>query len=86
MKRGIEAWSEWDEHGRWTLVIEKKCGKLTLEEIMRTAREQEWDYYLLSLDCYHEDFEMQFVPGSGFEINRVVLYRTEDLMREAMME
>lgn len=76
MKRGIEVWTEYDELGRWTLIIEKKRGKLTLEDIMRSAREWEWDHYLLYLDCYSEDFEMQFVLDGG---DRAVLYRAEDL-------
>lgn len=77
MKKGITAYTEYDKLGRWTLIIEKEKGKLTLPEIMAAAREHEWDYYLLLLDCY-SDGEDQFAD-EGPVGDKVVLYRAEEL-------
>lgn len=77
MKKGIAAHIEYDRLGRWTLIIEKEKGKLTLPEIMAAAREHEWDYYLLLLDCYSDD-EDQFADEELIG-DKVVLYRAEQL-------
>lgn len=77
MKKGIEVRPEYDRSGRWMLVIEKKRGKLTLDEIKEAAREWECDYYLLVLDCFHDPDD---VPLYGYEPqqgDRVELYRTD---------
>lgn len=81
MKRGINVRADYDKSGRWQLIIEKQRGKLTLEEIWETAREWEWDYYLLVLDCYHDPFEMQDFADEG-QGDRAVLYRTDLLKQE----
>lgn len=75
MKKGIDVYSDYDRQGRWMLVIEKKRGKLTLEEIKDAAREYEWDYYLLVLDCYHEECDDQFLENPVGD--RAELYRTD---------
>ena len=77
MKKGITVCTEYDRLGRWTLVIEKEKGKLTLPEIMAAAREHEWDYYLLLLDCY-SDGEDQFADEEPIG-DKVVLYRAKEL-------
>lgn len=38
-KKGTEVYPDRDERGHWCLRIEKKCGRLTLEEIKEAARE-----------------------------------------------
>jgi hypothetical protein len=76
MKKGIEVFQDYDSSRRWRLVIEKKRGKLTLDEIKETARDYEWDFYLLVLDCFHEEDEVPY----GYEVpkgDRVELYRTD---------
>lgn len=81
MKKGIEVYPDYDRDNRWKLVIEKKRGKLTLEEIKEAAREYEWDYYLMVLDCMHDPFDMQYdeeVPVG----DRAELYRTDLLSEE----
>ena len=81
MKKGITAHTQWDKTGRWQLVIEKKKGRLTLEEIKETAREWEWDFYLLVLDCFHEENDVPY----GYDApqgDRVELYRTDLLFEE----
>lgn len=81
MKKGITAQAQWDKTGRWQLVIEKKKGRLTLEEIKETAREWEWDFYLLVLDCFHEENDVPY----GYDApqgDRVELYRTDLLFEE----
>lgn len=76
MKKGIEVYPDYDKSGRWMLVIEKKRGKLTLDEIKGAAREHEWDFYLLLLDCFHDecDDEQYTAPAVG---DRAILYRTD---------
>ena len=59
MKRGIDVHPDYDRTGVWCLIVEKKKGKLTLEDIKEAAREYEWDYYLLVLDCFHDPYEIQ---------------------------
>lgn len=81
MKKGIEVFQDYDNSGRWRLTIEKKRGKLTLEEIKETAREYEWDFYLLVLDCFHEDGDVPY----GYEApqgDRAELYRTDLFWKE----
>lgn len=85
MKKGITAWPDYDRCGRWCLIVEKARGLLTLEDIKRAAREWEWDYYLLQLDCYSDDFELQFAPMSNGG-DRAVLYRAEDFRGERCID
>lgn len=75
MKKGIEVYSDYDKTGRWQLIIEKKRGKLTLDEIREAARDWEYDFYLLVLDCFHdEDVPYGCDLPAG---DRAELYRTE---------
>lgn len=81
MKKGITVSAEYDKSRRWCLVIKKQRGKLTLEEIKECAREWEWDCYLLVLDCFHEEFDLQYdedLPKG----DKVVLYRTDLFFEE----
>lgn len=75
MKRGIEVFPEYDRTGRWCLIIQKKKGKLSLEEIKDCAREWEIDYYLLFLDCYHDEDDTQYIDAPVGD--KVILYRTD---------
>ena len=80
MKKGIEVHADYDATGRWILVIEKARGRLTLDEIMEAARDWEWDFYLLVLDCFHEeDIPYGCEAPKG---DRAVLYRTDLLYEE----
>lgn len=81
MKKGIEAWSDWDISGRWILNIRKTRGKLTLEEIREAATEYEEDLYLLPLNCMPDTW----YDGWGYEDSGdcVTLYRSDALRREA---
>ena len=74
--KNIEAHADYDKSGRWVLIIEKKRGRLSLEEIRETAREWELDYYLLLLDCFHDTDDVQYYyePPRG---DSVMLYRTD---------
>lgn len=75
MKKGIEVYTDYDKTGRWRLNIEKKKGRLTLEEIKEAAKEWEMDFYLLVLDCFHEeDVQYDYDLPKG---DKVELYRTE---------
>ena len=80
MKKGIEVYTDYDKTGRWRLVIEKKKGKLTLDEIREAAREWEYDFYLMVLDCFHEeDIQYDYDLPKG---DRAELYRTDIFYEE----
>lgn len=81
MKKGIEVNSEYDANGRWCLHISKKRGKLTLEEIKDAAREWEWDFYLLVLDCYHDEADNEQFGDTPVG-DHAVLYRTDLFFKE----
>ena len=76
MKRGIEVYTDYDVNGRWRLNVQKKRGKLTLEEIRDAAKEVELDYYLLVLDCFHEECFDDQLPEEPVG-DAVILYRTD---------
>lgn len=81
-KSKIECYSDHDESGEWILVIEKDKGKLTLEEIKKAAREHEWDYYFLFVDCYHEEYDVQYFWNTeDIEGDRVILYRAMRMLK-----
>lgn len=80
-KRGITVHSDYDKSKRWCLVIEKKRGKLTLDEVREAAREWELDFYLLLLDCFHEGDDIQNYDTS-LEGDYAVLYRTDLFYKE----
>jgi hypothetical protein len=54
--------------------------KSALDEIKETAREYELDYYLLVLDCIHDEYDIQYDEPS-LKGDMVILYRT-DLFNE----
>lgn len=81
MKKGIEVYPEYDESNCWRLVIEKKKGKLTLDDIRNAAREYAPDFYLLPVDCFHDEYEEDqfFPPPTG---DKVVLYNADLLHKK----
>ena len=81
MKKGIEAWADYDISGRWILNIRKKRGKLTLDEIREAAMEYEQDLYLLPLNCMPDTWFDGW--DGGDEGDMVQLYRSDALRREA---
>ena len=54
MKKTIETWTEWwglgGEHTTLVLVIKKKKGKLTREEVKEACMNYEWTYWLELID------------------------------------
>lgn len=77
MKKGITAYPDYDRSGRWVLKIEKAKGKLTLEEIRETAREYEYNFYLLVVDAYHDPEDVQY--GEQDKGDLVILYCSDAL-------
>lgn len=78
MKRGITCESKYDNAGNWMLVIRKKKGKLTMDEIREAAMEYEGDYYGLVLKCIEEDGLQYYdddLNGDAAE-----LYRMTDML------
>lgn len=74
MKKGTEAWTEYDANGRWCLKIKKEKGRFTLDEIIQVARDWEMDFYLLVIDAFHEETEQFGEVQTG---DFVTLYRTD---------
>lgn len=77
MKKGIEVWPDYDRTGRWVLNIEKKRGKLTLEDIEDAAKEYEEDVYLMVINCLDVCEGVQYDEDPEGE--RVQLYRSDAL-------
>ena len=81
MKRGISLTGGYDDTGIYTVTIEKKRGKLTLDEIEDAIRDAGADYfshYALLLNLNEGAMEG---PGYWFEEaqgDRALLYRIED--------
>ena len=61
MKKGIEYWCEWRNIGASestnVLCIEKKHGKLTLDEIRECCKEIDWNFWYLLIDARGETDE-----------------------------
>lgn len=61
MKKGIECWCDWKNIGAEgttnVLHIEKKHGKLTLDEIRECCQEYSWNYWYLLIDARGETDE-----------------------------
>lgn len=79
MKRGIECWPDYDESGRWCLRLKKQKGHFTVDELVETLTEQEWDFYAVLLKCIPEDGEQYF---DGVEQgDYITAYRATDFLR-----
>ena len=71
MKKGIEHWCEWEHMGAEettnVLCIEKKRGKLTLDEIRECCMAHDWNIWLLMIDARGETDEQfcESVPPDG---------------------
>lgn len=75
MKKGITVYTKYDRCGRWTLIVEKEKGKLTLDDIRQAATEWGEDHYLLHLNCMSfEEDELDEPAG-----DQAVLYAAEAL-------
>lgn len=74
MKKNIEAWTDYDYAGMWTLNIRKKRGKLTLDEITDTCREWEEDFYLLVIKAFGDETD-QYYATDDLDGDYVRLYR-----------
>jgi len=78
MKRGLKVWADYDKNGRWYLAIEKKKGKLTLDEIRETAMEYESDFYALIVEAVEKEIQSYF--DWDFDGDFVRLYRATDFL------
>lgn len=90
MKKGIEVWSEHDQTGEWTLVIAKRKGRLSLDDIRDTAMEYEEDFYLLPIVAFSDrdkNYDGYNVPNNDGTTTHyddlVRLYRMGDVWKEA---
>ena len=80
MKRGIIVWPDYDPAGLWVLKIEKKRGRLTLEEIREACTEYEQDFYMLVIRAMDEDIS-QYYTVDDLEGDFVILYRADDFFK-----
>ena len=60
MKKGIECTPDYDESGRWCLRLRKQKGHFTVDELVETMTEWEWDIYAVILKCVSEDGDQYF--------------------------
>ncbi len=79
MKKGIECTPDYDETGRWCLRLRKRKGHFTVDEIVETLTEHEWDFYAVILKCIPPDGEQyfDFVDNGDF----ITAYRATDFLR-----
>ena len=80
MKKGIEVWQDYDRQNIWTLHIQKKRGRLTLEEIQEACMEYDQDFYLLAI-CAMDREMGQYYETDDLEGDYVTLYRADDFFR-----
>ena len=74
-----ETYAAYDREGRWFLTVEKKKGKLSIDEIIEAATSYDEDYYVLVLKCINVDGP-QF--NEVTENNSVGLYKLDDFLKE----
>lgn len=88
MKKGIDAWSDYDRTGTWVLNIAKKKGKLTLEEIRQTAMEYGEDFYVLPIIAIDREDDRDGCTVSNNDgtythyDDLVQLYQMDDVWKE----
>ncbi len=87
MKRGISIHADHDREGERFLVVAKKKGKLTFDEIKDAVIEYgEEDYYAMILRCLDEDGSQYY--DDDLPDDSVILYsadyflRNKDLLRD----
>lgn len=76
-KKGIEVWTDYDSQRVWTLHIQKKRGRLTLEEITEACMDYEQDFYMLVICAMDRDVG-QYYDTDDLEGDYVTLYRADD--------
>lgn len=76
-KKGIEVWTDYDSQRVWTLHIQKKRGRLTLEEITEACMDYEQDFYMLVICAVDRDVG-QYYDTDDLEGDYVTLYMADD--------
>ena len=76
-KKGIEVWTDYDLQRVWTLHIQKKRGRLTLEEITEACMDYDQDFYMLVICAMDRDVG-QYYDTDDLEGDYVTLYRADD--------
>ena len=76
-KKGIKVWTDYDLQHVWTLHIQKKRGRLTLEEITEACMDYEQDFYMLVICAMDRDVG-QYYDTDDLEGDYVTLYRADD--------
>ena len=85
-KKGIEVWTDYDSQRVWILHIQKKRGRLTLEEITEACMDYEQDFYMLVICAMDRDVGQcamdrdvgQYYDTDDLEGDYVTLYRADD--------
>ena len=76
-KKCIEVWTDYELQRVWTLHIQKKRGRLTLEEITEACMDYEQDFYMLVICAMDRDVG-QYYDTDDLEGDYVTLYRADD--------
>lgn len=80
MKKGIEAYSDYDPTGQWCIRISKKRGHLTLDEIREACMEFDQDFYMLVIRAMEDDMS-QYYDTDDLDGDFVTLYRADDFFK-----
>jgi hypothetical protein len=80
MKKGTEAWPDYDDNGRWCLKCRKQRGRFDLDELTEIAKEWEEDFYAIIIKAIDEE-DLQYYDDCIDTGDYVTLYRATDFMR-----
>lgn len=79
MKRGTEAWTDYDRNGTWCIRAKKARGRFDLDELTEIAKGFDEDFYAVIIKAIDDD-NLQFFedvnPGDF-----VTMYRVTDILR-----
>lgn len=80
MKKGTEAWTDYDSSGRWCIRAKKQRGKFDLDELQDIAMQFDQDYYAVIIKAIDDDM-MQYFDDVDHPGDYVTMYRATDFFR-----
>lgn len=79
VKKGTEAWPDYDENGIWCIRAKKKRGRFDLDELAEIAMSFEEDFYAVIIKAIPEESQCWFEDIEQGDY--VTLYRATDFLR-----